>query len=151
VVSISVGATEIVVVSPRVNSGPSLKVPVSLGAAANDAPNAPIATAAPAPMPAAMSLYRFVFTSTSPDQCCSAVGGKAGGVVVIGGTTAGVSGASGATVSTMDSPVVISDVVTGPGGAGSGCSAPLTLLNVTVSAPMATTAAAPAQAVTTLN
>jgi hypothetical protein len=75
----------------------------------------------------------------------------ADGVVVIGGTNADVSGASGATVSTMDSPVVISDVVIGPGGAGSGVSAPLTLLNVTVSAPMATTAVAPAVAAITLN
>jgi hypothetical protein len=60
----------------------------------------------------------------------------ADGVVVIGGTTADVAGASGATVSVMVVPVVASDVVTGPGGAGSGVSAVLTSLNVTVSAPL---------------
>jgi peptide/nickel transport system permease protein len=71
--------------------------------------------------------------------------------VVIGGTTAGVSGASGATVSVMVSPVVASDVVTGPGGAGSGGSATLTSLIVTVNAPIATTPATPAVADTTFN
>ena len=38
----------------------------------------------------------------------------------MGGVAADVSGASGATVSVMVSPVVTSDVVTGPGGGGSG-------------------------------
>jgi hypothetical protein len=67
------------------------------------------------------------------------------GGVVIGGVAAEVSGASGATVSVTVSPVVISDVVTGPGGAGSGCAA-LTSLNATLSAPMASKDAAPTAA-----
>jgi hypothetical protein len=73
------------------------------------------------------------------------------GVVVIGGTAAGTSGATGATVSVMVAPVVTSDVVTGPGGAGSGVWATLTSLNLTASAPIASTAVAPAVADNTLN
>lgn len=66
----------------------------------------------------------------------------------MGGSTTVVSGASGATVSVMDSPVVISDVVIGPGGAGSGCSAKLAELRITPSAPMVTSAPAPIPAET---
>jgi len=67
--------------------------------------------------------------------------------VVIGGVAADVSGALGATVSTIVCPVVTSDVVTGPGGAGSGGSATLLpLLMVAVIAPIASTAAPPAVA-----
>ena len=73
------------------------------------------------------------------------------GVVVLGGTAAGTSGATGATDSVMVSPLVTSDVVTGPGGAGSGVWATLTSLNVTVSAPITSTAVAPAVADNTLN
>ena len=73
------------------------------------------------------------------------------GVVVIGGVTADVAGAWGATVSVMVAPDVTADVVTGPGGAGSGVSAVLTSLNVMVSAPMASTAVAPAVAEHTLS
>jgi hypothetical protein len=63
------------------------------------------------------------------------------GVVVIGGTAAVVSGASGATVSVIDSPVVISDVVTGPGTVGSW--AALVPLVTTADTPMARRAPAP--------
>jgi hypothetical protein len=69
------------------------------------------------------------------------------GVVVIGGTTAVVSGASGTTVSVMVSPVVTSDVVTGPGGAGS---AELVSLEADAKTPMASTALAPMVAETNL-
>jgi len=62
------------------------------------------------------------------------------GVVVISGVAADVGGASGATVSVMVSPVVTSDVVTGPGGGGS---AALLSFEVTPSAPMTTTAPPP--------
>jgi hypothetical protein len=69
--------------------------------------------------------------------------------VVIGGSAAGDSGASGATVSVLVSPVVISDVVTGPGGAGSGWAA-LVLVDTTANAPMANKALAPTVAETNL-
>ena len=69
--------------------------------------------------------------------------------MVITGSAAVVSGASGATVSVMDSPVVISEVVTGPGGGGGG-SATLVLFEVTASAPMAIKALAPIVADTSL-
>jgi hypothetical protein len=69
------------------------------------------------------------------------------GVVVIGGSTAVVSGASGSTVSVMVSPVVASDVVTGPGVGGS---AELDSVEATAKAPMATTALAPIVAETNL-
>ncbi len=61
VVASSVGAASSVVVSPSVTSGPSLKMPVLSGVDANVTPSAPIATAAPAPTPAATSfqLLRF--------------------------------------------------------------------------------------------
>ena len=72
------------------------------------------------------------------------------GGVVIGGSAAVVSGASGATVSVTVSPVVISDVVTGPGGAGSGSWATLVLLVATENAPMASSAPVPMVAETTL-
>ncbi|HET6736541.1 hypothetical protein [Mycobacterium sp.] len=71
----------------------------------------------------------------------------ADGVVVIGGTTTDVSGASGSTVSVMVSPVVTSDVVTGPGMGGS---ATLVSLAPTAKAPMAITALAPIVAETNL-
>jgi hypothetical protein len=64
------------------------------------------------------------------------------GSVVIGGTATVVSGASGATVSVMVSPVVISDVVMGPGGGGSGWAA-LMLVDVTANTPIASNALAP--------
>lgn len=66
------------------------------------------------------------------------------GGVVIGGVTTDVGGASGATVSVIVSPVVISDVETGPGGGGSSWAA-LTL-DVTDNAPMASNALAPTAA-----
>jgi hypothetical protein len=69
------------------------------------------------------------------------------GVVVIGGTTAVVSGASGTTVSVTVSPVVTSDVVTGPGVGGS---AALVFVEATAKAPMAITALAPIVAETYL-
>jgi hypothetical protein len=64
---------------------------------------------------------------------------------VIGGTTTVVSGASGTTVSVMVSPVVTSDVVTGPGVAGS---AELMSLEATANVPIAITALAPIVAAT---
>ena len=72
------------------------------------------------------------------------------GGVVMGGVATVVSGASGATVSVTLSPVVTSDVVTGPGGGGGGGSAALVSLKATASAPMAITALAPIVADTSL-
>ena len=72
------------------------------------------------------------------------------GGVVMGGVAADVSGASGATVSVMLSPVVTSDVVTGPGGGGSGGWAELVSLDPTAIAPMAIMALAPTAADTNL-
>lgn len=54
-----------------------------------------------------------------------------------------VSASVGAADSVLVSPVVTSDVVTGPGGGGSGGWAELVSLKVTVSAPIAITALAP--------
>jgi len=65
------------------------------------------------------------------------------GVVVIFGVAGGICGAVGATVSVMVSPVVISDVVTGPGDGGS---AALVSYEAAPNAPMATTALAPSVA-----
>src|SRR5436189_6382297 len=62
------------------------------------------------------------------------------GVVVIFGVAGGSVGAVGATVSVTVSPVVTSDVVTGPGDGGS---AELLLVEPIANAPMATTAPAP--------
>ena len=71
---------------------------------------------------------------------------------MIGGVATDVFGVSCPPLSSvMVAPVVTSDVVTGPGGAGSGVSAPLTSLKVTVSAPIASTAVVPAVADSTLN
>ena len=80
------GRADDVVVSPNVISGPSLTVPALFGSSANVTPSAPIATAAPAPMPAATSLSCFDLMPClqSPtrgrNQCCSAVGGMVDGV-----------------------------------------------------------------------
>jgi hypothetical protein len=62
------------------------------------------------------------------------------GVVVIFGVAGGSVGAVGATVSVTVSPVVTSDVVTGPGDGGS---AELLFVEPIANAPMATTAPAP--------
>src|SRR3954447_17721585 len=62
------------------------------------------------------------------------------GVVVIFGVAGGSVGAVGATVSVTVSPVVTSDVVTGPGDGGS---AELLLVEPIANAPIATTAPAP--------
>lgn len=58
---------------------------------------------------------------------------------------------SQSTESVIVAPVVISDVVTGPGGAGSGVSAALMSLNASPIAPMATPAQAPTPADATFN
>ena len=69
----------------------------------------------------------------------------------MGGVASVVSGASGATVSVIVSPVVTSDVVTGPGGGGgSGGWAELVSLDPTAIAPMAIMALAPTVADTNL-
>jgi hypothetical protein len=73
------------------------------------------------------------------------------GGVVVAGTATEVAGPSSSAVSTTVSAVVISEVVTGPGGAGSGSSAALTLLNATPTAPIAIRALAPTPADATLN
>jgi hypothetical protein len=62
-VSISVGAVVDVVVSPRVISGPSTTVPVGSGAPLKAIANAPIVTAALAPIAADSLLTCFDFTS----------------------------------------------------------------------------------------
>jgi hypothetical protein len=64
------------------------------------------------------------------------------GGVVIGGTATLVFGVSGATVWVTVSPVVAFDVVTGPGGAGSGSWA-FALADTMPRAPMASAAPAP--------
>jgi hypothetical protein len=51
------------------------------------------------------------------------VGGFSDGVVVVAGTAIDVFGPFSSTESVIVAPVVISDVVTGPGGAGCGVSA----------------------------
>jgi hypothetical protein len=66
------------------------------------------------------------------------VGGFSDGVVVVAGTAIAVFGPFSSTESVIVAPVVISDVVTGPGGAGSGVSAALMSLNASPISPMAT-------------
>ena len=73
------------------------------------------------------------------------------GGVVIGGTATDVSGPPEDSVSVTVAPVVIYDVVTGPGGGGGSGSAALMSLNASPSAPMAMTALAPTPADATLN
>jgi hypothetical protein len=79
------------------------------------------------------------------------VGGFSDGVVVVAGTAIDVFGPFSSTESVIVAHVVISDVVTGPGGAGSGVSAALMSLNASPIAPMATAAQEPTPADTTFN
>jgi hypothetical protein len=65
------------------------------------------------------------------------VGGFSDGVVVVAGTAIDVSGPFCSTESVTVAPVVISDVVTGPGGAGSGVSAALMSVDANPIAPIA--------------
>jgi|GEM_PF-5230236 len=73
------------------------------------------------------------------------------GGVVIGGTATDVAGPSVSAVSVTVSPVVISEVDTGPGGAGVGSWAALVSLNATLSPAIAKTAPAPTPAAASVN
>jgi len=70
---------------------------------------------------------------------------------VIGGTAIDVSGPFSSTESVTVAPVVTSDVVTGPGGAGAGGSAALMSLKASPIPPMAMIAPAPTAADASFN
>lgn len=80
--------------------------------------------------------------SSADRDHCGAMEKPSGVVAVTGGVATVADSVPGDVASVDVSPVVISDVVMGPGGAGSGW-AVLVLLNATVRPPMARTAPAP--------